>query len=95
MICLRCGYCCHRYPVMIVDDPDNPISEDNIVAHKGNGPCKHLEGDKRGKYSCKVHSKSWYKETPCFSYGQVEGSIDSECRLGRYFMDNSDVIFER
>jgi len=89
MICLRCGYCCHKHMVMIVDDPTKGLSEDNIIDHIGDGPCKHLEGSKPGEYSCKVHSKSWYKKTPCFSHGQIESSPDNECRMGRYILDNN------
>ena len=88
MICLRCGYCCHQYLVMIVDDPEKGLSEDNIIAHEGNGPCKHLEGNTPGEYSCKVHNKSWYKKTPCYSHGQIERSPTDECRMGRYIIDN-------
>ena len=80
--------------VMIVDEPSKAISEDNIIAHKGDGPCKHLEGEKPGKYSCKVHSEPWYNETPCFSHGQIEKSPDEECRMGRYILDKN-IKFER
>lgn len=88
MICLRCGYCCHNYLVAIVDDPEKGLSEDNIIVHEGKGPCKHLLGNKPGEYSCSVHDKEWYKETPCFSHGQIESSPDDECRLGRHILDN-------
>ena len=94
MICLRCGYCCHKYLVMIADDPSKPISEENIIAHRGDGPCKHLEGSTPGDYSCKVHSKNWYGGTPCFSHGQIESSPDDECRMGRYILDNN-LTFEK
>ena len=89
MKCLRCGYCCHKYLVVIVDDPNKGIEEDNLIAHNGDGPCKHLEGNKPGEYSCKLHNKKWYKETPCYSHGQIEKSPDSECRIGRYILDNN------
>ena len=89
MICLRCGYCCHNLFVPIVDDPERKITEDNIIIHKGNGPCKHLEGDRPGEYSCKIHSKSWYKETPCFQHSQIESSPSDECRMGRYILDKN------
>jgi len=88
MICLRCGYCCHNYLVIIVDDPDKGLSKDNIIAHHGDGPCKHLGGNKPGEYFCKVHDKPWYKETPCFSHGQIESSPDCVCRLGEYIIKN-------
>ena len=87
MICLRCGHCCKNYMVMIVDDPDKGISDDNIICHPGDGtPCKHLEGDEIGKYSCKIHDKKWYKKTPCFRHGQIEKG-NTECRLGRYIIE--------
>ena len=89
MICLRCGYCCHRYMVVIVDDPDKGIKKDNLISHDGNGPCKHLEGTKPGEYFCKVHSKKWYKETPCYSHGQIEKNVDCNCRLGEYIINNN------
>lgn len=73
---------------MIIDDPEKGISEDNIIAHEGNGPCKHLDGNKPGEYSCKIHNKPWYKETPCYSHGQIEKSPTDECRMGIYILKN-------
>jgi len=88
MICLRCGHCCINYMVAIVDDPDKGISDDNIICHSGEGtPCKHLEGNKPGKYSCQIHDKEWYKKTPCFRHGQIERG-NTECRLGRFIINN-------
>ena len=92
MRCLRCGYCCHEYAVIIVDEPDSPISENNLTAHLGDGPCKHLEGNKPGEYKCLVHDKSWYKETPCYSHGQIEQSPTDDCRIGRYILDNKLTV---
>lgn len=77
---------------MIVDDPEKGIDENNIVAHEGNGPCKHLRGEKPGEYSCVVHNKPWYEETPCYSHGQIERSPDDECRMGRYIIDNNLTV---
>lgn len=73
---------------MIVDDPDKGIIEDNIIFHEGNGPCKHLGGEKPGEYYCKVHDRPWYKDSPCFSHGQIERDPSDECRMGRYILDN-------
>ncbi len=85
MICLRCGYCCIQYDVIIVDNPELEISEKNIT-HKPSGErCKHLEGDKPGEYSCKLHNKPWYVETPCYAYGQIE-QTNSNCRIGEYIL---------
>jgi len=88
MICLRCGHCCKTYVVVIVDDPEKGIVDDNLIGHIGDGPCKHLEGDKPGNYSCKLHNYPWYKETPCYQYGQIEADPSDECRTGRWMLDH-------
>jgi len=87
MKCLRCGYCCKNYFVPVVDDPKKGIIIDNIITHKGDGPCKHLKGKKPGEYSCEIHHESWYKDTPCFQHGQIESSKDDVCRIGEYIME--------
>ena len=74
--------------VMIVDDPRQGISEGNLIAHMGDGPCKHLDGDKPGEYSCKVHSESWYDETPCFAFTQTERDVLTNCRIGEHLLNN-------
>jgi len=87
MICLRCGYCCHRLFTIIVDDPSKGIVKGNLVTQYGTGtPCKHLEGERPGEYSCKIHNESWYPETPCFAHQQVESEEDSPCRMGKFIM---------
>jgi len=73
--------------VVIVNDPERGPVEGNLICHEGKGPCKHLTGNKPGKYSCSIHNKSWYKKTPCFSHGQIERSIEDECRMGRYILN--------
>lgn len=85
MICLRCGYCCKSHMVVIVDDLDLGISEDNMIARMGDEPCQHLVGDKPGEYSCASHDYPWYKETPCFSHGQIEQG-NTNCRLGEWIL---------
>ena len=87
MKCLRCGYCCKNYCVAIVDDPNKGIHEDNIVIHEGNGPCKHLCGNKPGDHSCAIHDEPWYRETPCARHSQIENR-DSPCRMGVYVLQN-------
>lgn len=80
MICLQCGYCCKTMFVVIVDDPGKGIREDNLIVHEGHGPCKHLKSDN----TCTIHDEPWYKQTPCFSHGQIEQSLSDECRMGAY-----------
>jgi len=89
MKCLRCGYCCKTYSVVIVDDPEKGIQQDNLKARMGDESCQHLEGDKPGEYSCAIHDYPWYEETPCFQHGQIEQE-DSDCRLGRYILDKEN-----
>jgi len=87
MKCLRCGYCCKHLMVVIIDDPAKGLQEDNLIGHEGNGtPCKHLEGDTSGEHACAVHNERWYKQTPCYSHGQIEASVDTPCRMGVYLL---------
>jgi hypothetical protein len=98
MKCLRCGYCCKNYMVVIVDDPDEDFDpetfesvENNTTVHMGDGtPCKHLRGENPGEYMCALHDKPWYSSTPCYAHGQIERSVDCECRMGRYVLDNKN-----
>lgn len=89
MKCVRCGYCCKNYMVMIVDDPKKGLSKDNLILQRGDGtPCKHLKGDSPGNYSCELHDYHWYKKTPCWAHGQLEYQ-DSICRIGEYILNNN------
>jgi hypothetical protein len=82
MKCLRCGYCCKNLCVVIVNDPEKGLVENNFIFHEGGGvACKHLIGEGQGNYSCAIHDKPWYKDTPCFSHTQFETS-DVPCRIG-------------
>jgi hypothetical protein len=90
MICLRCGYCCKNYCVVIIDDPKKGISQDNMIVLNGDGtPCKHLIEDNEG-CSCALHDYPWYKDTPCFAHGQIERG-NTNCRLGEFILENKDV----
>lgn len=89
MICLRSGYCCIHLDVMIIDDPEKGIVEGN-VKHKPSGErCQHLSGSKIGEFSCSVHNREWYKDTPCFDFSQIEQN-NTECRLGKFFISESE-----
>lgn len=93
MICVRCGYCCRHLSVVIVNDPDKGLVEGNFDFQRGDGtPCKHLRGDGPGKYSCILHDKLWYKDTPCFLRTQFETS-DVPCRIGDEIINNKRKKF--
>lgn len=86
MKCLRCGYCCINYDVVIVVDPDKPLTEENLK-HKPSGEkCQHLLGNAPGEYSCAIHLHPVYAETPCADFTQTEDSPDSSCRMGEYIL---------
>lgn len=86
MVCLRCGYCCIEYMVVIVDDPAKGLAEGNAVCKESGERCKHLVGEGPGNYSCALHDYRWYKKTPCFSYGQIERSPTDPCRMGEHIL---------
>lgn len=74
--------------MVIVDDPEKGISENNLIFHEGLGtPCKHLRGESPGAYSCSVHDKPWYCETPCAAHTQFERRPETPCRLGVYTLN--------
>lgn len=85
MNCLRCGYCCIKSAVVIVDNPELGPIEGNIVL-KEDDTCKHLVGDKAGEYACSIHDYPWYKDTPCYAHGQIEHK-PSDCRMGVFIID--------
>lgn len=85
MICLRSGYCCINYDVMIVDDPVKGLVENNVVHKKTGDRCKHLMGNKPGSHSCAVHDEPWYKDTPCAAFTQIECG-NQQCRLGEHII---------
>lgn len=83
MICLRCGYCCIKYNVVIVDDSKIGITgtEENLVCKESDQRCQHMEGNEPGKCSCRIHDEEWYQETPCFAHTQIEHG-NTKCRIG-------------
>ena len=95
MRCLRCGYCCTCYSVIVVDDPEKGPVPGNVVLHEGMGRCAHLLGDEPGSLSCAVHSRPWYRETPCAAHGQIERSPRDKCRMGVYVLEHPDLVRER
>ena len=90
MICLRCGYCCVHYAVIIVDDPKLGIEPGNLKEKCTGDRCPHLTGDVCGEYGCAIHDKPWYDETPCYEFGQIENSPTDPCRMGVHITKNEE-----
>ena len=91
MICLHCGHCCKNYCVVIISDPNKNYIENNLEYHEGNNvSCKHLLGDKIGKYNCAIHDHKLYNQTPCYDFTQIEHS-NTECRTGRYILNKTNL----
>lgn len=96
MKCIRCGYCCFAFDVIIVKpeniddfDPDGDESEMSKLMHKkGDTICPHLKLDDGDIATCKVHDKPWYKTTPCY-YHTVIGNLEDACRVGVYHLTNN------
>ncbi len=95
MKCLHCGYCCIMYDVIIIspeyatDDLNvkAPKDGDKVFMHKPTGvACPHLTKE-NDEYRCAIHHYAWYKDTPCFDFGQIEDSIDAVCRMGDYVLN--------
>jgi len=91
MICLRCGYCCVHYDVVIVADPAKGISDGNLKHKRCGERCPHLRGAKFGKFSCAIHGRKWYKDTPCHDYTQIEAK-NSPCRMGVHLRDMGSQV---
>ena len=96
MICLRCGYCCIN-PVVIIINPkyvnedldlQNPLIKEKVMLKKSGEWCPYLEEKNKFIFTCKIHNKPWYKQTPCFEYSQLENDILDKCRLGVYINSN-------
>lgn len=85
MICLRCGYCCVHFSVVLPDGSYKPSGEE----------CKFLIR-KYGMAICKIYGKDWsindngtiikgtWEETPCGQFTQIEKTNLDLCRLGSY-----------
>jgi hypothetical protein len=87
--CLRCGYCCTSLLAVIVKDPDlGPVPE-NLMTIGLSGEkerCPHLRGDAPGEYSCSVHDREWYPDTPCAEYQSHWPG--RPCRMGEFLLNH-------
>lgn len=92
MKCLRSGYCCTHYDVMIVDDPEKGVTEGNVKYKPSGEECQHLTGEGPGSYFCAVHNEPWYRETPCYEFIQIETHPDMPCRMGFKILKELSLI---
>lgn len=94
MKCLRCGYCCCHYLVVILIDPDKGLVEENTAIRGADSPerCPHLQGDKPGAFSCALHDHPIYPQTPCAQHNADDS--DAPCRLGKYVLENPKSMDE-
>ena len=87
MVCLRCGYCCIHYDVIIVAPheakPDLIVDFEHKfdIIHKHSGQkCPYLSF-LNSVATCSIHEYNWYKDTPCFHHDQISKPNDP-CRIG-------------
>lgn len=77
---------------MVVDKPKKGIVLNNIIEvdeHNTGIRCPYLRGDIAGQYACAIHEKSWYNETPCYAFGQIESISGTLCRMGKCVMEKN------
>ena len=74
MNCIKCGYCCVHYDVIVPVDPNLGMKVGNLTHKVGHVKC-HLANDDG---TCSVHDREWYRETACFHYDYGEGK---NCRF--------------
>lgn len=99
MKCIRCGFCCVQFDVIIVKpehvndfDPDDFDQDHKLMHKKGGEICPHLKIDKENKITtCTVHNKLWYPGTPCDTH-YVFGDPEKPCRVGEYCFQNGWIL---
>ena len=98
MVCLRCGCCCIMYPVVIVAPKVAAQGRIHTWECKGNFMlkesseiCPHLTFND-AQATCLVHDRSWYRKTPCNSYGQIEENENANCRLGQHIREKYGTV---
>ena len=88
MKCVRCGYCCVAYDVILPDG-----------SYKENGrQCKYLTWD-GDKACCSIHGQTTecggyrhrWSETPCGQHGQIERKKTDLCRIGVHLRERGET----
>lgn len=75
MICQRSGTCCTTMDVII-------RVGDRYKMKPGGVQCPHLQWE-GNQASCAVHEEPWYKDMPCFVYGNPDIDPDFAPKRGR------------
>jgi hypothetical protein len=102
LICNHCGLCCIDYEVVIISPEwakkeiiiDHNLPEEAFIHKKSGNPCPHLYWEDE-ESRCKIHNMPWYKDTPCYQFGQIESSPDCICRLGEYIWSKKPGYYKR
>jgi len=89
MICKRCGLCCTKLDVMIINPrsirPDgtvDPADQDSMIAKPAGRRCPHLAY--LGEVAvCTIHDLPCYKGTPCDRFEAI-GPEDGVCLISGY-----------
>lgn len=71
MDCIKCGYCCAHYDVIVPIDPDKGMVVGNLTHKHKNRLCHLLAKDG----TCTIHGKPWYKDTSCYHYDYGDGEL--------------------
>ena len=74
-------------------DPSLGIVKGNAVFKSAGEKCFHLKGESKGGYSCAIHDEGFYKQTPCFHFGQSENG-DSTCKMGERVMARKKITWK-
>jgi len=90
---MRCGYCCIKYSVIIIKDPDLPISDKNLLYKETDKRCPHLIGEDMGDFSCAIHNHPEYEDTPCYNHTQIERK-ETNCRLGEHLIGTKSKVLD-
>lgn len=86
MICLRCSYCCIMYDVIV------PLSGTQAAYKPAGKRCWNLAFVEE-KAICKIHNKSFYKNSPCSQHTQIE-ERSTACRTGVYMLGEGQPILK-
>lgn len=75
MICQRSGLCCVTMDVVV-------RIGDRAKLKPGGYQCPHMKFEGT-QAACGVHDEPWYKDTPCFVYGNPDIDPDYAPKRGR------------